>query len=133
MNAINKRLTRKGESPRTEKYWTCRKREGALPNLIKRFLEERKRCQEILMKERLKPKDEQDQNIIEEYDARQQTAKLLANSAFGVYGNPNFKYTNYKVAETITAFGRLVHEDMIKLCSDIDLDTKLCLDLPMEF
>ena len=59
MNAINKRLTRKGESPRTEKYWTCRKREGALPKLVKRFLEERKRCQEILMKERLKPKDEQ--------------------------------------------------------------------------
>jgi hypothetical protein len=28
------------------------------------------------------------------------------------------KYTNYKVAETITAFGRLVHEDMIKLCSE---------------
>ena len=57
-------------------------------------------------------------NIIEEYDARQQTAKLLANAAFGVYGNPNFKYTNYKVAETITACGRLVHEDMIKLCSE---------------
>ena len=118
MNAINKRLTKKGESPRTEKYWTCRKREGALPKLVKRFLKERKRCQEILMKERSKPKDEQDSDIIEEYDARQQTAKLLANAAFGVYGNPNFKYTNYKVAETITAFGRLVHEDMIKLCSE---------------
>ena len=66
-------------------------------------------------------------NIIEEYDARQQTAKLLANSAFGVYGNPNFKYTNYKVAETITAFGRLVHEDMIKLCSDESIWIRSCV------
>jgi DNA polymerase I len=118
MDAINKRLTKKGEPPRTEKYWTCRKREGALPKLVKIFLKERKRCQEILMKELSKPKDEQDQNIIEEYDARQQTAKLLANAAFGVYGNPNFKYANYKVAETITAAGWLIHEDMINLCSE---------------
>ena len=118
MDAINKRLTKKGEPPRTEKYWTCRKREGALPKLVKRFLKERKRCQEILMIEQSKPKDEQNPNIIEEYDARQQTAKLLANAAFGVYGNPNFKYANYKVAETITAAGWLIHEDMIKLCSE---------------
>jgi len=118
MDAINTRLSKKGEPSRTEKYWTCRKREGAFPKIVKRFLKERKRCQEILIKEQSKPKDEQDQNIIEEYDARQQTAKLLANAAFGVYGNSNFKYTNYKVAETITAFGRLVHEDMIKLCAE---------------
>ena len=115
---LTRGLTKKGESPRTEKYWTCRKREGALPKLVKRFLKERKRCQEILMIEQSKPKDEQNPDIIEEYDARQQTAKLLANAAFGVYGNPNFKYGNYKVAETITATGWLIHEDMIKLCSE---------------
>ena len=102
MDAINKSLTKKGEPPRTEKYWTCRKREGALPMLVKRFLKERARCQEILMVEQSKSKDEQNSAVIEEYDARQQTAKLLANAAFGVYGNPNYKYTNYKVAETIT-------------------------------
>jgi DNA polymerase family B len=118
MDAINKRLTKKGEPPRTERYWTCRKRDGALPKLVKRFLKERKRCQEILMLEQSKPKDEQNPTIINEYDARQQTAKLLANAAFGVYGNPNFKYANYKVAETITAAGWMIHEDMIKLCSD---------------
>ena len=69
------------------------------------------------MLEQLKPKDEQNPAIIEEYDARQQIAKLLANAAFGVYGNPNFRYANYRVAETITAAGWLIHEDMIKLCS----------------
>jgi len=83
MDAINKRLTKKGEPPRTEKYWTCRKREGALPKLVKRFLKERKRCQQILIKEQSKPKEQQDPDIIEEFGARQQTAKLLANSAFG--------------------------------------------------
>jgi DNA polymerase elongation subunit (family B) len=118
MDAINKRLTKKDEPPRTEKYWICRKREGALPNLVKRFLNERKHCQEILTVEQSKPKDEQNSVVIEEYDARQQTAKLLANAAFGVYGNTNFKYANYKVAETITAAGWLIHEDMIKLCSE---------------
>ena len=100
MDAINKRLTKRGELPRTEKYWTCRNLEGALPKLVKRFLNERKRCQKILNEEQSKPKEEQDRNMTEEYDARQQTAKLLANAAFGVYGNPNFKYTNYKVAES---------------------------------
>jgi|tagenome__1003787_1003787.scaffolds.fasta_scaffold20982569_2 DNA polymerase I len=118
MDAINKRLTKKGEPPRTEKYWTCRIREGALPKLVKRFLKERKRCQEVLIQEHSKPIDKQNPAIIEEYDARQQTAKLLANAAFGVYGNPNFKYANYRVAETITAAGWLIHEEMIKLCSD---------------
>jgi DNA polymerase elongation subunit (family B) len=118
MDAINKRLTKKGEPPRIDKYWTCRRREGALPKLVKRFLKERKRCQEILMLEQSKPKGEHNFDIIEEYDARQQTAKLLANAAFGVYGNPNFKYANYRVAETITAAGWLIHEDMIKLCSE---------------
>ncbi len=42
----------------------------------------------------------------------------MANAAFGVYGSPNFKYANYKVAETITAAGWIIDEDMINLCSE---------------
>jgi DNA polymerase elongation subunit (family B) len=70
MDAINKRLTKKNEPPRTERYWTCRKMEGALPKLVKRFLKERRRCKEILMKELSKPKDKQNPNMMR--DSKQQ-------------------------------------------------------------
>jgi len=75
MDAINKRLTKKGEPPGTEKYWTCRNRKAHYKT-SKQVLE-RKRCQEVLIRELSKSKNEQNTNIIDEYDARQQIASSI--------------------------------------------------------
>ena len=39
-------------------------------------------------------------------------AKLFANAGFGLFANEHFDFSNYKVAECITAEGRRIHKQM---------------------
>ena len=52
--------------------------------------------------------------MIEDYHTHQLGAKLFANAGFGLFGNEYFKYSNYQVAECITAEGRRMHKEMEK-------------------
>ena len=40
------------------------------------------------------------------------TTKLFANAGFGLFGNEHFEFSNYQVAECITAEGRRIHKQM---------------------
>ena len=50
--------------------------------------------------------------ILEQHN--QLGAKLFVNAGFGLFGNEYFKYSNYQVAECITAEGRRIHKQMEK-------------------
>jgi DNA polymerase I len=64
-----------------------------------------------LLKEE-KGKDNYDPKLIEEYQTHQLGAKLFANAGFGLFGNDYFEFSNYQVAECITAEGRRIHKQM---------------------
>ena len=65
---------------------------------------------DLLKEEKAKPNC--DLNLIEEYQTHQLGAKLFANAGFGLFGNEYFEFTNYQVAECITAEGRRIHKEM---------------------
>src|SRR5690242_17459848 len=65
-------------------------------------------------------KEEKDRPIpdaqrVEEYQTHQLGAKLFANAGFGLFGNEYFEFSNYQVAECITAEGRRIHKQMESL------------------
>jgi DNA polymerase, archaea type len=67
----------------------------------------------ILSKEE-KEKLESDSKLIEEYQTHQLGAKLFANAGFGLFPSEYFEFSNYQVAECITAKGRLIHKQYPK-------------------
>jgi DNA polymerase, archaea type len=64
-----------------------------------------------LLKEE-KAKSNPNLNLIEEYQTQQLGTKLFANAGFGLFGNEYFEFSNYQVAECITAEGRRIHKQM---------------------
>ena len=50
--------------------------------------------------------------MINYYNARQIALKLLANSGYGAFAQKEFAYSDYRVSEIITGFGRLIHKKM---------------------
>ncbi|MGB8935122.1 MAG: DNA polymerase domain-containing protein [Candidatus Nitrosopolaris sp.] len=65
-----------------------------------------------------KEKPDSDSKMIEEYQTHQLGAKLFANAGFGLFANQYFEFSNYQVAECITAEGRLVHKQMESLAQN---------------
>jgi DNA polymerase elongation subunit (family B) len=47
-----------------------------------------------------------DVGLAQQYDVMQNACKLLANSLYGVFGEPNFEYGDLRIANTITGYGR---------------------------
>jgi DNA polymerase elongation subunit (family B) len=83
---INEEITK---DCRIEKeYWICREKQGAFPQKLRIFKEER-----------LKQKNLGNQ-------VKQLALKILINGGYGVFGNKYFKYYDPRVAELITAYGR---------------------------
>jgi len=78
-------------------YWICTQREGAFPNKLRQFKEERVRQKQL------------------GNDIKQLGLKILINGGYGLFGNPAFKYGDIRVAELITAFGRHI----LRLMQDI--------------
>jgi DNA polymerase elongation subunit (family B) len=68
-------------------YGICKQREGAFPNKLRQFKEERI-GQKTLGNEE-----------------KQLGLKILINGGYGLFGNPAFKYMDIRVAELVTAFG----------------------------
>jgi DNA polymerase elongation subunit (family B) len=110
IDTINEQL-REDKIPRkVDRYWVCQKRKGAFPKVLEQTLSDRTKYLNLLKEEREKP--ECDSKLIEEYQTHQLGAKLFANSGFGLFGNEYFEFSNYQVAECITAEGRRIHKQM---------------------
>jgi DNA polymerase I len=108
IDTINKQL-KENQIPRyVSKYWVCQKRKGAFPKLLEQVLSDRNRQLQLLREEKLKANP--NPFLIEDYQTHQLGAKLFANSGFGLFGHEYFKYSNYQVAECITAEGRRIHK-----------------------
>ena len=118
MNEINQRLNKKGLTSRTETYWICTIRKGAFPTKLRRLTSERKHFQQKIQEELAKPKKEQHQELINYYEARQLALKLLANSGYGAFAQKEFAYSDYRVSEIITGFGRIIHKKMEQMGYD---------------
>src|SRR5918995_1905860 len=112
IDTINEQL-KANKIPRyVSKYWVCQKRKGAFPRLLGQVLSDRNRFLQLLQEEKLKVNP--NPFLIENYQTHQLGAKLFANAGFGLFGHEYFKYSNYQVAECITAEGRRIHKQMEK-------------------
>jgi len=112
IDTINEQL-KENQIPRhVSKYWICQKREGAFPKLLDQVLSDRNKFLQLLKEE--KSKSNSNPFLIEDYQTHQLGAKLFANAGFGLFGNEYFKYSNYQVAECITAEGRRIHKKLEK-------------------
>jgi DNA polymerase elongation subunit (family B) len=69
-------------------YWICRQREGAFPKKLRQFKEERVKQKQL------------------GNEVKQLGLKILINGGYGLFGNSAFKYTDLRVAELVTAYGR---------------------------
>ena len=83
---------------------------GAFPKVLDQVLSDRDRYLNLLKEEKDRPIP--DTQRVEEYQTHQLGAKLFANAGFGLFGNEYFEFTNYQVAECITAEGRRIHKQM---------------------
>jgi len=110
IDTINEQLRENQISRRVERYWVCQKRRGAFPKVLDQVLSDRDRYLNLLKEE--KAKSTPTLNLIEKYQTQQLGAKLFANAGFGLFGNEYFEFSNYQVAECITAEGRRIHNQM---------------------
>ena len=115
INIINGNLKENKIDRQISNYWVCRKRRGAFPLLLEQVLNYREKYLQLLKEEKAKPNPTRP--LLEEYQTYQIGAKLFANSGFGLFANENFEFSNYKVAECITAEGRRIHKQMELLCT----------------
>ena len=90
-------------------------RRGAFPSKLKKLIIERKRYREFLRLEYEKPTENQQQQSTNYYEARQIALKLLANAGYGCFAKKEFAYSDYRVSEIITGFGRLIHKELEKI------------------
>ena len=115
MDEINGGLREKGLPIRREHYWICKLRRGAFPSKLNELIHERKRYRELLRLEYEKPTENQQQQSTNYYEARQIALKLLANAGYGCFAKKEFAYSDYRVSEIITGFGRLIHKELEKI------------------
>ena len=110
MDEINERLQKKGLPNRIEPYWICKLRNGAFPKKLQKLIRERESYQQLVNQELAKPKEQQQQELIRYYEARQLALKLLANTGYGAFARKEFAYSDYRVSEVIIGYGRLIHK-----------------------
>jgi DNA polymerase elongation subunit (family B) len=115
MDEINERLQKKGLPNRIDSYWICQQRNGAFPMKLKKLINEREHYQQLVNQELAKPKKQQQHELINYYEARQLALKLLANAGYGAFARKEFAYSDYRVSEIITGYGRLIHKQMEKM------------------
>lgn len=112
IDTINEQLKENQIRRYVSKYWVCQKRKGAFPKLLGQVLSNRNKYLQLLHDKKLKLNP--NPFLVEEYQTYQLGAKLFANAGFGLFANKYFKYSNYQVAECITAEGRRIHKQMEK-------------------
>ena len=100
MNLINDSLP---EGEEREPYWICKDPlyKGIIPRLLTQYRKERFRHQEI------------------GNNPKQLALKNLINGVYGLFGNKFFDYSDYRVAELTTAFGRQTLEYMQHIAKEV--------------
>jgi DNA polymerase, archaea type len=138
MDEINERLQKKGLPNRIDSYWICQQRNGAFPMKLKKLINEREHYQQLVNQEIIKPKEQQQHELINYYEARQLALKLLANAGYGAFARKEFAYSDYRVSEIITGYGRLIPKQMEKWVLSImvfklylGLQTRYLSDMPV--
>jgi DNA polymerase, archaea type len=116
IDAINEQLQENNIPRRVDRYWVCQRRKGAFLKILEQTLFDRNKYLNLLKEE--KEKGSCDAKLIEEYHTHQLGAKLFANAGFGLFANEYFEFSNYQVAECITAEGRLIHKQMESLAKN---------------
>jgi DNA polymerase, archaea type len=101
MNIINKDLPE--DQKRKEPYWICKdpNYKGIIPRLLTRYREERFRQQEL------------------GNNSMQLALKNLINGVYGLFGSKFFEFSDYRVAELTTAFGRQTLEYMQHIAKEV--------------
>ncbi|MFZ0223395.1 MAG: DNA polymerase domain-containing protein, partial [Candidatus Nitrosopolaris sp.] len=110
IDTINEQLQENNILRKVDSYWVCQRRKGAFPKVLEQTSSDRNKYLILLKEEREKAAC--DLKVIEEYQTHQLGAKLFANAGFGLFGNDYFEFSNYQVAECITAEGRRIHKQM---------------------
>ena len=123
IDTINEQLQENNIPRKIDRYWVCQKRKGAFPKVLEQTLTDRKKYLDLLKEEKEKP--DCDSKLIEEYHTHQLGAKLFANAGFGLFGNEYFEFSNYQVAECITAEGRRIHKQMELLAQNKPFNFKV--------
>jgi len=87
-----------------KEYWICRRKEGAFPNRLRMFKEERLRQKKL------------------GNDVKRLALKILINGGYGVFGNRYFKYYDPRVAELIAAYGRYTFSKMHDIATNMGFE-----------
>ena len=81
--------------------------QGFIPSVIDKILQERFR----IKREMKACEDETEKNAL---DVQQQAIKRLANTMYGIYGFPRFRWYSFECAKAITSWGRQYIKSSIK-------------------
>ena len=96
MDLINRDLSQ--DQKRKEPYWICRKYKGIIPRLLSEYRSERFRQQEL---------------------CNEPMHLALKNLINGVYGSKFFEFSDYRVAELTTVYGRQTLEYMQHIAKEV--------------
>jgi DNA polymerase elongation subunit (family B) len=118
MAEINNSLVELKKDVRNKPYWVCHRRAGAFPLKLQELIAERAKYQTMLKEERSKPVEQQKDNNIIQYEVRQTALKLLANAGYGAFAREEFDFSDYRVSELITGYGRLIHKRLKMIASE---------------
>ena len=101
MDLMNKDLPE--DQKRKEPYWICKdpNYKGIIPRLLIQYREERFRQQEL------------------GNNPMQLALKNLINGVYGLFGSKFFEFSDYRVAELTTAFGRQTLEYMQHIAKEV--------------
>jgi DNA polymerase, archaea type len=105
-------LNEKGEivSPSGSRFLSKEQREGLLPRILKRLMEERDETKRR-MREARTPEEQR------YYDGLQQAIKILMNAVYGVFASSFYRFTDKAIGSSITAFAR---ETVKRIISDLE-------------
>ena len=90
--------------------------QGFIPSVIDKILQERFR-----IKREMKASDDETQK--KALDVQQQAIKRLANTMYGIYGFPRFRWYSFECAKAITSWGRQYIKSSIKMAEEFGFYT----------
>lgn len=90
-----------GNQNNDHNYWMCKRRKGLFSKILQDLTEKRIQYKNKGM------------------ELESTAIKAIINSGYGVFGHPNFKYYEPRVAEVITALGRQTLLEMNKIAKEI--------------
>jgi len=101
-------------SPTGAKFLDKSVREGLLPRILRRLMDERASTKTAM-------KDAQTPDDKDYYNGLQEAIKILMNSFYGVLASSFYRFTDPKIGASITSFAREATKDLIKKLESKDL------------